>query len=52
MISSRKQHPTAAAFVEWHRLHGSGYCGIKAEGEALIRAGAVSPEEYIAAVIQ
>lgn len=34
------------------QLHASGYCGIEAEGEALIRAGAVSPEEYIAAVIQ
>ena len=33
-------------------LAGRGYQGISVEGEALIRAGAVSPEEYIAAVVQ
>ena len=33
-------------------LQADGYRGIKAEGEALIRAGAVSAEEFIAAVIQ
>jgi len=33
-------------------LHADGYCGMESEGEALIRAGDVSPEEYIAAVIQ
>jgi type II secretory ATPase GspE/PulE/Tfp pilus assembly ATPase PilB-like protein len=33
-------------------LNADGYCGIKAEGEALLKAGAVSPEEFIAAVIQ
>lgn len=33
-------------------LHADGYQGIDQEGEALIRSGAVSPEEYIAAVIQ
>lgn len=38
------------AFVNW--LHSRGYEGIEVEGEALIRAGAVSPEEYIAAVVQ
>jgi len=40
----------AGRFLE--ELHASGYCGIETEGEALIRAGAVSPEEYIAAVVQ
>jgi type IV pilus assembly protein PilB len=39
-----------SSFLE--QLHADGYCGIEAEGEALIRAGAVSPEEFIAAVIQ
>ena len=38
------------SFLE--QLRADGYSGIEAEGEALIRAGAVSPEEYIAAVIQ
>lgn len=38
------------SFLE--QLRANGYNGIEAEGEALIRAGAVSPEEYIAAVIQ
>ncbi|MDD2499694.1 MAG: pilus assembly protein PilB [Geobacter sp.] len=38
------------SFLE--QLRSSGYSGIEAEGEALIRAGAVSPEEFIAAVIQ
>lgn len=33
-------------------LNADGYRGIKAEGEALLKAGAVSPEEFIAAVIQ
>lgn len=33
-------------------LNADGYQGIRAEGEALLRAGAVSPEEFIAAVIQ
>jgi type II secretory ATPase GspE/PulE/Tfp pilus assembly ATPase PilB-like protein len=42
--------PDGGSFLE--RLHRDGYQGIEAEGEALIRAGAVSPEEYIAAVIQ
>lgn len=34
------------------QLRAGGYNGIEADGEALIRAGAVSPEEFIAAVIQ
>ena len=38
------------SFLE--QLRTGGYSGIEAEGEALVRAGAVSPEEYIAAVIQ
>jgi type II secretory ATPase GspE/PulE/Tfp pilus assembly ATPase PilB-like protein len=38
------------SFLE--QLRTDGYNGIEAEGEALIRAGAVSPEEFIAAVIQ
>lgn len=42
--------PDGATFME--QLHQRGYQGIEAEGEALIRAGAVSPEEYIAAVLQ
>jgi len=33
-------------------LHADGYCGIEAEGESLIRAGAVSPEEFIATIVQ
>jgi len=33
-------------------LHAEGYTGIEQEGEALIRKGAVSPEEYISAVVQ
>lgn len=33
-------------------LHAEGYCGIEAEAEALIRAGAVSAEEFIAAVVE
>jgi len=35
-----------------HGLHNDGYCGIEAEGESLIRAGAVSPEEFIATIVQ
>lgn len=42
--------PDGATFIE--QLHRRGYQGIEAEGEALIRAGAVSPEEYVAAVLQ
>lgn len=42
--------PDGNSFVQ--ELLANGYQGIKAEGEALIRAGAVSPEEFIAAVIQ
>ena len=38
------------SFLE--QLHAQGYQGIEQEGETLIRAGAVSPEEYIASVIQ
>ncbi len=38
------------SFIEG--LHTGGYCGIEAEGEALIRAGAVSAEEFIAAVVE
>lgn len=33
-------------------LQADGYRGIKTEGEDLLRAGAVSPEEYLVAVIQ
>ncbi len=33
-------------------LAGRGYQGIETEGLSLLRAGAISPEEYIAAVIQ
>lgn len=42
--------PSGDSFLK--ELQGKGYQGIEAEGEALIRAGAVSPEEYISAVIQ
>lgn len=33
-------------------LHNDGYRGIEAEGESLIRAGAVSLEEFIATIVQ
>ena len=52
----RKRHdlfdtaPDGSSFIA--SLNASGYQGIRAEGEALLRAGAVSPEEFIAAVIQ
>lgn len=39
-----------ASFMK--ELHAGGYQGIEAEGETLIRAGVVSPEEFVAAVIQ
>jgi len=42
--------PDGSSFIA--ELNASGYRGIKAEGEALLKAGAVSPEEFIAAVIQ
>ncbi len=42
--------PDGSSFIAG--LNAGGYQGIRAEGETLLRAGAVSPEEFIAAVIQ
>lgn len=42
--------PDGSSFMA--SLQADGYRGIKAEGEDLLRAGAVSPEEYLVAVIQ
>lgn len=41
--------PDGSSFIAG--LNADGYQGIRAEGETLLRAGAVSPEEFIAAVI-
>lgn len=42
--------PDGSSFIA--DLNAGGYRGIRAEGEMLLRSGAVSPEEFIAAVIQ
>lgn len=42
--------PDGSSFIAG--LNADGYQGIRAEGERLLRSGTVSPEEFIAAVIQ